>query len=92
MSFQQRGCGIHVVSQLSESDVHAIAKELEDESEPESAEAIRKAIVTPRRPSEWNNPLANSPGYLRTMTSCQRASSISADACVRVRAAEIGRS
>jgi len=33
-------------SQLSESDVHAVAEELEHESEPESAEAIRKAIAT----------------------------------------------
>ena len=33
-------------SQLSESDVHAIAQELENESKPESAEAIRKAIAT----------------------------------------------
>jgi hypothetical protein len=33
-------------SQLSESDVQAIAVELEDESKPESAEAIRKAIAT----------------------------------------------
>jgi Protein of unknown function (DUF3349) len=33
-------------SQLTESDVHAIAEELENESKPESAEAIRKAIAT----------------------------------------------
>jgi hypothetical protein len=33
-------------SQLSEADVHAIAQELENESKPESAEAIRKAIAT----------------------------------------------
>lgn len=33
-------------SQLRESDVHAIARELENESKPESAEAIRKAIAT----------------------------------------------
>jgi len=33
-------------SQLSESDVHAIAQELENESNPESGEAIRKAIAT----------------------------------------------
>jgi hypothetical protein len=33
-------------SQLSESAVHAIAEELESESKPESAEAIRKAIAT----------------------------------------------
>jgi hypothetical protein len=33
-------------SQLSESDVQAIAQELENESKPESAEAIRKAIAT----------------------------------------------
>ena len=33
-------------SQLSESDVHAIAEELESESQPETAEAIRKAIAT----------------------------------------------
>jgi uncharacterized protein DUF3349 len=33
-------------SQLSESDVHAIAQELENASDPESAEAIRKAIAT----------------------------------------------
>ena len=32
-------------SQLSEDDVHAIAQELENESKPESAEAIRKAIA-----------------------------------------------
>jgi len=32
-------------SQLSEDDVHAIAQELENESNPESAEAIRKAIT-----------------------------------------------
>jgi hypothetical protein len=32
-------------SQLSESDVHAIAQELENESNPESADAIRKAIA-----------------------------------------------
>ena len=32
-------------SQLSESDVHAIAQELENESNPESGEAIRKAIT-----------------------------------------------
>ena len=32
-------------SQLSEDDVHAIAQELENESKPESAEAIRKAIT-----------------------------------------------
>jgi hypothetical protein len=33
-------------SQLTESDVHAIANELENESKPEPAEAIRKAIAT----------------------------------------------
>ena len=33
-------------SQLSESDVHAVAEELANESKPESAEAIRKAIAT----------------------------------------------
>jgi Protein of unknown function (DUF3349) len=33
-------------SQLTESDVQAIAKELENESKPESAEEIRKAIAT----------------------------------------------
>ena len=33
-------------SQLSESDVHAIAQELENASNPESGEAIRKAIAT----------------------------------------------
>ena len=33
-------------SQLSEDDVKAIAQELENESKPESAEAIRKAIAT----------------------------------------------
>jgi Protein of unknown function (DUF3349) len=32
-------------SQLTESDVHAIAAELEHASRPESAEAIRKAIA-----------------------------------------------
>ena len=32
-------------SQLSEDDVKAIAQELENESKPESAEAIRKAIA-----------------------------------------------
>lgn len=32
-------------SQLSESDVHAVAEELENESKPESAEVIRKAIA-----------------------------------------------
>ena len=32
-------------SQLSESDVRAVAEELENESKPESAEAIRKAIT-----------------------------------------------
>ncbi len=32
-------------SQLSESDVKAIAEELENESKPESAEAIRRAIA-----------------------------------------------
>ncbi len=41
-------------SQLSESDVHAVAKELENESKPESAEAIRHAIaaVTHTKPSD----------------------------------------
>src|SRR5438876_468171 len=33
-------------SQLSESDVKAIAEELENETKPESAEAIRHAIAT----------------------------------------------
>ncbi len=33
-------------SQLSDSDVRAIARELENESKPESADAIRKAIAT----------------------------------------------
>ena len=33
-------------SQLSDSEVKAIAEELENESRPESAEAIRKAIAT----------------------------------------------
>jgi plasmid stabilization system protein ParE len=33
-------------SQLSESDVKAIAEELENASKPESAETIRKAIAT----------------------------------------------
>ena len=33
-------------SQLSESDVKAIAEELENESKPESADAIRRAIAT----------------------------------------------
>ena len=33
-------------SQLTESDVHAIANELENESKHESAEAIRTAIAT----------------------------------------------
>ena len=33
-------------SQLSESDVKAIAVELENETKPESAEAIRQAITT----------------------------------------------
>jgi Protein of unknown function (DUF3349) len=33
-------------SQLSESDVKAIAGELESETKPESAEAIRRAIAT----------------------------------------------
>ena len=33
-------------SQLSENDVHAIAEELESESQPETAEAIRKAIAS----------------------------------------------
>jgi hypothetical protein len=33
-------------SQLSDNDVHAIAQELENESNPESAEAIRKATAT----------------------------------------------
>jgi hypothetical protein len=33
-------------SQLSENDVKAIAEELENESKPESAEAISKAIAT----------------------------------------------
>ena len=33
-------------SQLTESDVHAIAEELESESQPETAEAIRKAIAS----------------------------------------------
>jgi Protein of unknown function (DUF3349) len=39
-------------SQLTESDVKAIAVELENESKPESAEAIRKAIeaVTDHKP------------------------------------------
>ena len=32
-------------SQLSENDVHAIAQELENETNPESAEVIRKAIA-----------------------------------------------
>ena len=36
-------------SQLTESDVHAIAEELENESKPESAEAIRKP--SPRSPT-----------------------------------------
>ena len=33
-------------SQLSDSDVHAIAEELANESKPESAETIRQAIAT----------------------------------------------
>jgi hypothetical protein len=33
-------------SQLSEGDVHEIAEELESESQPETAEAIRKAIAS----------------------------------------------
>ncbi len=33
-------------SQLSEADVHAIALELENESNPESADAIKKAIAS----------------------------------------------
>jgi hypothetical protein len=33
-------------SQLSEADVKAVAEELENESKPESAEAIRRAIST----------------------------------------------
>ena len=33
-------------SQLTNDDVHAIAEELENETNPESAEAIRKAIAT----------------------------------------------
>ena len=33
-------------SQLSEADVHAIAQELENESNPESADAIMKAIAS----------------------------------------------
>jgi hypothetical protein len=33
-------------SQLTESDVHAIAEELESESQPETAEAIHKAIAS----------------------------------------------
>ena len=32
-------------SQLSEADVHAVAQELENESDPESADAIKKAIT-----------------------------------------------
>jgi len=41
-------------SQLSDSDVHAIAEELENSSKPESADAIRKAIaaVTDHRASD----------------------------------------
>jgi hypothetical protein len=33
-------------SQLTEAEVQAIAQELENESKPESAEAIRRAIMT----------------------------------------------
>ena len=42
-------------SELSEADVHAIAKELENESKPESADTIRNAIsavTTNHKPSD----------------------------------------
>jgi hypothetical protein len=41
-------------SQLSDSEVHAIADELANESDPESAESIRHAIkaVTSQKPSD----------------------------------------